>query len=644
MAELPNPEDLKRKALFVPCKTKDHLHRWVKTYLGIDLPSSVVCANDTDHEPSNSCPLDILWEVYEAAMSGDKTKTFMLYYAARGCYKSVLASIIECLCMFHLRRDVGHMAANKTQSHWVQEYLANYLNREVLRDYKSSKNASEVSVTWYEKDGEIITMAQFKDLLNNGPDGATRGWEMKSYKTTVVVATLGGANGLHCSMMIMDELDLTSPEVISEAMMIPAPGKERGEPAMVLMTSSRKFAIGPVQDAIDNAHKTGLHIRHWNLIDVTKPCPPERHRPDLKKLPVFYSDTNLDTVDEETYKGFAEESKKLYKPDLAYAGCIMNCRMFAMCRGRLATEQKSNSRLLFDVDAVQTQFRQMTDTEKVQAQLLCWKPSRAGMIYPRLNRELHMMSAAQIARRVTGREFPDTLSKAQLITLLGTLDVQWFAGVDHGYTHCFAGVLGVKFGNLMFILDAFEVPGLEIDGKVHLLKDRFAPHNPAIFADTAQAGDNAFISKHGFRLRKWDKGPGSVVDGINVVRMKLNPVLGKPEMFFLAGDPHVEHLFDRLLRYAWVIDQSGEPTDQPNEKDDDLCDAFRYLVMNVFAPKGKITVSKEDPKEIAAKQYAQPTSHAEQIQQRIRELTGQAMPGEIQGRARGKKGNLVWDL
>jgi hypothetical protein len=72
-------------------------------------------------------------------------------------------------------------------------------------------------------------------------------------------------------------------------------------------------------------------------------------------------------------------------------------------------------------------------------------------------------------------------------------------------------------------------------------------------------------------MKKWNKGPGSVVDGIGIVRMKLNPVTGyKPELYFLQGDPGVESLFERMLKYAWVIDtNTGEPTNEPNETGDD---------------------------------------------------------------------------
>lgn len=577
-----------REILFIPCETKEHLHAWVKAYLDLDLPSSTVCHTDTDFDPSNSNPMDFLWEVYDAARRGDRTKTRFLYYAARGCYKSVIASVVETLCFFHLRRDVGHMAANTAQSKIVQKYLRQYLQRPVLRDFMTSKNESEISVTWYENsDGEKLTPAEFKKLKEELPQNAKMYVE-KTYMTKIVVATLGGANGLHCSMMVMDELDLTSADIISEAAMIPAPGKESGEPAMVLMTSSRKFALGPVQTAIDNAHKTGLNLRHWNVVDVTRACPPERHRPDLPKLKVFYSNDTMTTIDNKSYSDLPEEERKSFKEDQAYEGCVKNCRLFAMCRGRLATEQKSDSSLLRHVADTQELFAGLSDVEKAQSQLMNWKPSRAGMIYPRMSRVLHVLSAAQIASMITGEEHPSTFGKRDLINFFATQDVRYYVGIDHGFNHCFAGVLGVKVGGLMFIIDAFEIPGLELDGKIRLMDSRFKKFDPVVFADTSHPGDNKSIGKAGFKMRKWTKGPGSVFDGIGVVRMKLSPVLGrKPELYFLAGDPGVEVLFERLLKYAWVIDtNTGEPTNEPNEKDDDGCDALRYLVMNVFAPKG----------------------------------------------------------
>ena len=498
-------EKVLRDLLFVPCETKEHLHTWVKAYLAIDLPTSTVCHTDADFDPSNSNPMDLLWEVYQAARDGKVGNTQFLYYAARGCYKSVIASIIEALCLFHLRRNVGHMAANKKQSKIVQQYLAKYLKQPILRDFMTSKNESEISVTWYEHEGVILTPKEYGNAVKDGTMDVSRFVE-KSYLVTVIVATLGGANGLHCSMMVMDELDLTPEEIITEAGYIPAPDPETGALPLVLMTSSRKFAKGAVQNAIDSAHVTGMQIRHWNVIDVTKACQPTRHLPMLPKIPVYYSNDTLTTISESDYKALPEDEAKKFSPDMAYQGCIKNCKIFAMCRGRLATEQKHDTPLLRDVDFTQQAFMSSTDVEKAQAQLLCWKPSREGMVYPRLSRKLHLVTAAQIAETMTGNQYPSNFGKADLLRLLKEHDVTFYAGVDHGFNHCFAGVLGVRWANHMFIIDAFEVPGLELDGKIKILDARFKQFEPAIFADTSHPGDNKSIGRlGGFNMRNWKK-------------------------------------------------------------------------------------------------------------------------------------------
>lgn len=577
-------EHILRELLFVPCDSKEHLDIWVKTFLKIELPSGTVCDTD-DFNPSNSNPLDILWEMYDALRRGDQSKTYFLYYAARGTYKSVVASVLECLCLFHLRKDVAHIAAQLSQSKVVQRYLAAYLKMPFLSDYMTSKNSSEISVAWYEKDGKRITPTQHKALVED--ERPT--WKERTYQVTVVVATLSGTNSLHVPVTIMDELDLTPAQVISEAMMIPTPDKETGAPPVVAMTSSRKFAMGPVQEAIDTAEKTGLTVRHWNIIDVTSACPSSRHLPELPKIPVYYSNDDLHTIGEEEYNALPEENRKPYQKDEAYQGCIKNCKMFAMCRGRLATKQPSKSNMLRTPEFTQDTFLKMTDVEKAHAQLLCWAPSKHGLIYPKLNKDVHLITAANAYSIVTGDAPPGIMGRQDFLKWLETQEVTYHAGLDHGYNHCFAGIIGVKIGRRFFIIDSFAVPGLELDGKVQLVQSRFGKYDPVVFADTSHPGDNETIKKKtGLRLRKWSKGPSSVVDGIGIVRMKISPIGGSPELYFISGDPNVEAAFDLMLKYHWVIDPvSGEPTDQPSEENDDILDALRYCVMNTFSQKGK---------------------------------------------------------
>ena len=60
-------EQIKRDILFTPCNTKEHLHRWIKIFLEMDLPNCIVSDND-DLNPSNSNPTDLIWEMYSKMM------------------------------------------------------------------------------------------------------------------------------------------------------------------------------------------------------------------------------------------------------------------------------------------------------------------------------------------------------------------------------------------------------------------------------------------------------------------------------------------------------------------------------------------------------------------------------------------------
>lgn len=579
-----------RALLFVPCETREHLQNWVHAFLGIDLPNCTVCDDDVDNPASNSNPMDLLWEVYQAARDGrDPSKTQYLFYASRDSWKSLVASIIEILCLFHLDRDCAHLAAILSQAKNVQRYLKNYLKRPVLRDFLTSKNEMTIEVTRYEQDGKIISPIEWKAL---DPENRKL-WTPKEHWVQIIVATMSGTNSLHCSMVIMDELDLAPPKPVEEAMMIASPGKERGELPMILMTSSRKFGHGLVQRRIDNADKLGINLRHWNLIDSAAPCPPERHLPEKPRLPIYYSEEELVAIPEAQYQSLVERERVHYKVQEGYAGCLEKCRIFAQCRGRLATKQKSTSKLLKSIDAVQATFRRVS-AEVARSQLMCWKPSTEGMIFPSLQSDLHIITPARMASLITGEQHPATMTKAEFVTILRDHDAVFAAGLDWGFAHPFGGTLAAIVGHWAFVIDAWEISDLDNTQQIEICNERLKPYDPIIYADTAYPGMIKEFQRRGFRMRKWKKGPGSVLDGIESVRVKLRPLVGSPQMYFMKGQPGPELLFRRMAAYHWKTDSEGSMTSIPDDTDDDVVDSCRYLIMNVFGKGSRIVVGHAD--------------------------------------------------
>jgi hypothetical protein len=647
-AAIPNADELKKRILFTPLESKDALHDWIRLFLGLDVPDCIV------DEQSTSSPMDAIWETYNRARLNDDPKyNFVLNYAARDSFKTLGASILEVLMMAHLGRSVAHMAAIEAQARKSQEYVKKFLRSSLLRDYVVGDNQRKVEICRFydESTGISLTPREYDALMTPAEQGRYR--QISNY-VVIIVCTMAGANSEHVPFMVVDEVDVVAnPKAYEEARAIPAPYE--GKSPITLLTSTRKFSFGLVQKEIDRAEESGLLIKHWNIVDCTAACPPSRHLPDLPKIPIYRSDDTLRALSTAEYEDLASETQELYTRDEGYEGCLKNCKLFAVCKSRLATHQKSTSSLLKPIEHTQSLFRKFSP-EMAKAQLLCWKPSSEGMIYPRFDRGVHMLTPAQIAEKITGDKYDPKMGKGQLIALLKTREVQWHAGMDWGYTHNFACVIGVRDGARMFVLDVIAQPELELGQKLELCETRLKPYNATIWPDPAYPSDIKTFKRNGYRMRDWDKYRGSVAGGIEVVRLKLWPTIGQPELFFLAGDEGCELLVKRMQAYHFIIDAAGRITEEPDDEDDDECDALRYMVMNVFAPKGKgpIAAKPEERNRLAMPQeqvqqqqvqqihWNQMMQHAGMTVESVDPVTGETV--DAVPKSKGKKGGIVWDL
>lgn len=680
-------EQLERKALFAICVSKEHLKLWIKRYLAVDLPDNVVCTDDVTNPPSNSSPLDLIWEIYQKALDGtDENFQRVLAYAARDSFKTLSASIMEVLCLFHLRRDVAHMAAIESQAQKAASYLNKYLQRPYLRDYVDGNNKREIRITRYEgPNGEVLTPEEFKVLDFK----AQRVYEPVSHYMKIIIATLAGANSEHVSFMCLDELDLAPEAPLQEAKFIPAPGQVRGELPITLMTSSRKFAFGNVQKAINKAAEDPndhLQIRHWNIIDVTKSCPPERHLPDEPRIPIYYSENTLKAIGEDDYNILASEEKSKYFKQEGYAGCLKKCSLFAVCRGRLATKQACTSKLLKPIPHITNVLKDVS-VEHAKAQYLCWKPSAEGLIYPHFQYARHMLDAVSMYEKITGeeiqrktpdgkfhpqfQEFSSKLTKARLIQFFTERGMEFHSGMDWGYTHNWAVVTGARDGHRFFIFDVISIAGLELAEKVEMAKAKIGHlRNLVVWPDSENPESIKTFRRHGFVMRNFKK---DVIGGIDAVRTKIMPGLGKePELYFLAGDDGCELLARRVSEYHWKVDANQRPTSVPDDKDDDECDALRYVISNVYGIRGRLSASvagvspnvqydpsfpkpfSDSPTVDTHQQVAGMSVHQQEhvmdstaenwLSRKISELAGGPSSDNNEGATSGKKGSFLFDL
>lgn len=681
MAELLAGDDLelRRRILFRVCTTKAELHDWIVVFLGLDLPDAQVYPTTT------SSPMDMVWEMYSKMLEGsDEDFLRVLYYASRDSFKTLGAAVIEILALLHCNRSAAHMAAIQEQAMKSQDYVKTAFRRRFLRDFVVGNNERVTKIVRYYNPTtqHSLTSAEYNSLSVTEQEGHVEVQKLladyieREIYVKIIICTLQGSNSEHVPLLVIDELDVVAnPKAYYEAQNIPA--GRGGRLPITMLTSTRKQAFGLVQKEIDRAEKTGLKIRHWNIIDVTQRCLPARHRPDLPRLPIYVSDEDLLHTTPAGYAALNFKEAERYVLTEGFAGCV-KCKLFPACRTRLATHQTSTSLLLKSIPEVIGKFN-ANSVDMAKAQLLCLKPSSAGLIYGRFDKARHVLTPAQAYERVFGEPPEDAknYTKALLVAAFKDRQLACYAGLDWGHTHNYAYVHSFKDGARLFVTGVIGLPGLDPDQMLEVTEP-YKADEPKIYPDTADPKMIKLFKKNGFSMVNWKK--TGVVGGINTVRWLLNPPgTTEPNLFIvldIGEDPYTTDLVNALAEYHWGQDATGAPTNEPDKENDDGPDALRYLAMGVFPMTGKLVVPGEA---VTAPDVPPPTvqgyDQANWVHQRIAELLGvDAKPAPVGPQTRramtieapknsglksyygdgesetantpkkGKKGGLTWDI
>jgi hypothetical protein len=595
-----------RRLLFRPCRTRDELHDWLIYFLDLDLPGTQV---DSD---SDSSPLDMVWDVYARLVHGEggslpPLAPQVLYYSCREGGKSLAESVIEVILLLHFRAPLIHLAAIERQSLDVQGYIEGFFSKPALVPFVKDNNKRATSACFYVPSKELqdkgayhLTAREWGELPGHLQDQ----YRKIVNKVEVIVAEMQSVNGKH-GILIMDELDvLEKPNVFKQCPNIPSQvvlddGTIRLP--LTIYTSTRKTAFGLVQDLItkkeDPEQDFDLEIRHWNILDKTDGCPKERHRPDLPKVPVYLSNEDLKAVSEENIKNLTPEDQAKYKKTEGYWGCFNNCKMFGACQGRLANREPSKSKFLNIIDATQSKFR-TNDIDTAKAELMCRKPGSSGLIYGSFDKKVHVINPNQAYHIITKEDHPNPRMGKDEFMQWATMMFPdcWYGGMDFGFSHNFAYSNGLQVQNTMFITHVVAGKELNPDQKMTLCAP-FKKLSPFIYGDTENPEAIKIFKTNGWRMAKWRKLPGSLHGGISIVKIKLSPHKKEtPEMFFirdLGTDPMMDLAIKHFAEHHWKLDAAGEPTKNVSDKNKDIPDSIRYLIMNRFTPKGQTISSSE---------------------------------------------------
>lgn len=485
-------------------------------------------------------------------------------------HNTVSVSLLEILLLLHFQLDIAHAAAVESQSSVGIKYIESFMFKiEPLLKVRGWLNMTQNKRT-----------IQYKT-----PEG-------KTPYIKVLICTPKGMNSLHANVLFLDELDLADPSALKEAKNIV--GYSKGIYGMTVYLSTRKYAFGNMNAALDKAEEMHYRVFQWNILDVTERCPTTRHLADepkveryiAKKLPLLQiSKEQFDALP------LTEHSKYELLKDV-HAGCL-KCPLLPVCKMRLSQKPASAAGGFYKpIQAVIQKFRE-NDPDTAEAQLMCWKPGSEGLVFPRFKKEenkaepnkTNVMSVADAYFEFTGTK-NSHVSEEILLATLRTAGVEIYTGVDWGFTHDAVIVVVAKLPDgQIWVLDCFASPGLEFSDMLDIgckFRDRYGPQK--WFADPAYPSHLKSFNKNGMKCPSFTK---DIVAGIEAVRSKIVSSTGK-RLFKVIKTPTTQKLIEAMSKHRFLLDGAGNPTAKPDDEIQvaDICDSLRYIGQNLFPVKG----------------------------------------------------------
>lgn len=604
----------------VPFDSAQHLKDWCFNYLDLDFPIGHV---DPD---SNSSPAEAMYEVY-CNYRDDKFNEIpgYIWLSSRDSYKTLCESALAVIMMVQFNAPIAHLASIQTQSKkavsYVNAFLRKcdpYLKAHGMRILSDSSSKPEI-------------------MLPNG----------NTAYVNIIICTVSGANSEHVPFMSFDELDtIRFPQAYEEAKLIPARYQNRGP--LTVKCSTRKYSFGIMQKELDEAETSGEKILRWNIIDITEKCLPARHRPNEPKVKMFVSrDLPLERFTPQQFDKVSPDRKDQYDEIEAYAGCA-DCMILPVCRTRLAHRPDVDLGGLYKpIDVTIRQFK-ITSPEMAAAQLMCWRPTTAGLVYGRFQSEVaptdtNVITPEMAWRSYTGEDAPPGVTADDLIDLLIRNGIKFKAGVDWGSTHAFAITVSCVLPNKQWwFVDAYARPGLEFEEMIELaeqVRDRY-PIDKWYCDDSAPMFIKAF-KKRRMPCPKFTK---DVKGGVESVRAKVVDASSYRSLKVIKSDK-TEYLITCFRKHSFALDQAGEPTEDPSDDEyADVMDTVRYQGQNLFPvnkKKGKdqpVKYPNHTPKMVS---LVGQDAGADFLTLKVRELLERDKQ-EAVGRSQG--GSIIWDF
>jgi len=547
-----------------PCRTREELRNWLITFLGIDLPDSIV-------DPASTCtPLDMAWMVYSNCLwwnqlPPEQRHRKMLFYASRFGFKTLAMAAIEFMVAIHDHRGIVHTASVLEQAQkCYQDYFQSFLNLPFFSQIRQGLKES--------------TMRRCK--LADGT------------KIICIPVTKRAVQGQHESLLCRDEVDVVQDvRAYDDLDGIPI-GMPDKRPAIDVAISVRKTAFGLVQREIEAAERDEkqIHIGHWNVIDVTERCPDERS--GTTPVDLYIREGTMHYVDQAGYDKLDPGEKFRYQATPGLEGCFTRCKLFAACQTNLK-RQASTSTWLKPIDDIEAQLLKTEDTMFI-ASFLSRKPPSEGLVYTRFDQK-NIKTYKEMYKVFSGEDWPkETMSLDDFIGVMKKHKVPAVAGVDWGFTNPSVCVVAyIDRNDNIYIVYCLSRRGVDDGEFVRMIAEEIHPRFDIqrYFPDTENPSNiKLMISTYDLPVSKSvDKTKGSVYNGVQVVKRFITAPGTNKAKLFVTTENGCSFVIYEFGKYHHETDAQGRIDDTKFAAlDNHSMDCIRYIAYTVY---GRSTVT-----------------------------------------------------
>lgn len=146
-------------------------------------------------------------------------------------------------------------------------------------------------------------------------------------------------------------------------------------------------------------------------------------------------------------------------------------------------------------------------------------------------------------------------------------------GLDFGFSNDETALMSIyELEDGLGIIEEVYQKGILGSQYPEILMSHNIDHSVLIVADAARPEIIAEIKNAGYRCVGADKGPGSVLRGIDRVQQR--------KIYYCGKDLERE-----FMTYAWRKKKSGEVLDEPQDGNDHCMDALRYAIDDLSRPR-----------------------------------------------------------